>query len=109
MLIATTTAIVTRTAGTGDPYEAAAVTTVTTVPAHISDPSGADASVGGHKEVIDAVAYLPAGTSVERGDTLTDATTGAAYAVSWCTPRNGLGLSHVQAGLTFVEGASNGG
>ena len=109
MLIATTTATITRTAGTGDPYEPGVVTTVATVPAHISAPSGIDVPVGGHKEVIDAVAYLPDGTSVERGDMLTDATTGAAYVVSWWTARTGLGLSHVQVGLTHVEGAASGG
>lgn len=109
MLIATTTVTIERPDGTGDPYEAASVATVASgVRAHISAPSGSDQNVGGDKVVIDAVAYLPRGTSLVRSDLITDDTSGNTYEVVWQFARQGLGLDHVQLGLRFVEGGSNG-
>lgn len=107
MLIATTTATVTRSAGTGDPYEAATTSTpYASLPAHFSAPSGDDVAVGGDKEVIQATCYLPAGTTIQRSDSITDNATGQAYAVVWSRPRRGLGLDHVVVGLRAMNGGA---
>lgn len=109
MLIDTTTVTITRPVATGDPYEAATTSTVATgVRAHIGSPSGNDAHLGGDKEVITAVCYVPAGTDVVRSDRITDDANGATYAVVWSTRRRGLGLDHLQVGLRAVTGAANG-
>lgn len=107
MLIATTTATVTRSVGTGDPYEAATTSTpYVGVRAHFSAPSGDDVAVGGDKEVIQATCYLPAGTVIQRSDIVTDDATGADYAVVWSRKRVGLGLDHVVVGLRAVNGGA---
>jgi hypothetical protein len=109
VLIVTTTVTLTRPAADGDPYEAPTLTTTAAgVPAHISSPSGDDLKVGGDKEVITAVAYLPAGTDVVRTDRITDDNQGTAWEVSWLQARRGLGLDHVQVGLRVVSGGANG-
>jgi hypothetical protein len=109
VLIDTTTVTITRPTASGDPYEAATVTTVAAgVRAHIGSPSGTDQHVGGDKEVISAVCYVPAGTDVVRSDLIADDQTGTAYSVVWSTRRRGLGLDHVQVGLRTVQGVSNG-
>ena len=109
MIIDTTTVTIVRPDASGDPYEAATTITVATgVRAHISAPSGNDLAIGGDKEVISAVAYLPAGTTVTRADQITDDQTGDTYTVAWSHARRGLGLDHVQLGLRAVEGAANG-
>jgi hypothetical protein len=109
LIVTTTTATITRPSAIADPYEAAAMTTVASgVAAHVSAPSGRDMSIGGDKEVIDAVGYLPAGTDIGHSDFVTDEATGEVFEVVWVYPRRGLGLDHVHCGLRAVEGAANG-
>lgn len=105
MLITTTTATIERPSTTGDPYETDTLTTVATdVPAHLSAPSGRDRAVGGDKEIIEAVVYLPAGTDVDRYDLLT--VDGVQYATVWVMGRSGLGLSYTSVGVRTVHGAA---
>jgi hypothetical protein len=106
-MIWTTTVTITDIA-TGDPYEDSATTTRTAIPAHVSAPSGTDESVGGDKEIVDAEAYLPAGTAVASTSRVTDTATAITYAVTWVRARRGLGLDHVHLGLRAVRGGSNG-
>lgn len=107
MLVATTTVTITRPLGTGDPYETPSSSDVTSgVPAHISAPTGNDARVGGDRETVTAVAYLPAATIIDRTSIVTDAATGDTYGVVWTRPRRGLGLDHVVAGLVATKGAA---
>lgn len=109
MLVVTTTLTVTRPTADGDPYETGATTTVyTSIEGHVSAPSGGDRNIGGDLEVVDAVAYLPAGTVLEHSDRIVDDGTGNEYAVTWTRQRQGLGLDHVVAGLRAVKGGSNG-
>lgn len=106
MLIATTKATIERPMLTdGDPYEADYLETVATdLPAHLSAPSGRDQDVGGDKEIIDAVVYLPAGTDVGRYDQII---IGAErYAAVWAMGRSGLGMSYTIAGVRVVHGAA---
>lgn len=108
MLVATTTVTVRRTA-TGDPYEDASTSTpYSALAAHVSAPSGADVATGGDKEVVTATAYLPAGTTLQRSDRITDDATGITYAIVWSRARRGLGLDHVHVGLRATTGAANG-
>jgi len=105
VLIVTTTATITRPDGDGDPYEAATVTTVATgVDAHLSAPTGDDVAVGGDKEIIEAVVYLPSGTDVTRYDLIT---VGAqTYSTVWVHGRSGLGLGYVAVGVRAVNGGA---
>jgi hypothetical protein len=107
-MLSTTTVTVVRTAS-GDPYETASTSNAYVgLPAHVSALSGTDGVTGGDQEVVTAVAYLPAGTVIERTDRITDAATAVTYAVVWSRSRQGLGLDHVHVGLRAVAGASNG-
>lgn len=72
------------------------------VPAHISSPSGSERVGDAGGERIDAV--LLCDVFVERGDRVTDASTGAVYRVAWVTERTGLGLDHTRAGLVRATG-----
>lgn len=103
-----TTTVTIADPASGDPYEDSAVTTRTGIPAHVSAPTGTDESVGGDKEIVDAEAYLPAGTAVARTSRLTDDATAITYAATWVRARRGLGLDHVHVGLRAVRGGSNG-
>ena len=102
-----TTTVTIHDIATGDPYESSATTTRTGIPAHVSAPGGADEVVGGDKEVVNAEAYLPAGTTLDRTSRLTDDATGVTYAVTWVRARRGLGLDHVHAGLRSVRGGAS--
>lgn len=108
-MIATTTVAITTVDGSGDPYEVATTTLLACgVPAHIGQPSGRDAAVGGDAMVIDAVGWLWTCPDVPRSATLTDEATEQTYAVAWSQRRRGLGLDHLVVGLRYAEGASNG-
>jgi len=105
----TTALTVTRPDGSGDPYEAATTTTVTTgLSAHVSAPSGADLHVGGAQQTITAVALCEPAPALQRGDLVTDPATGSTFAVAWVLQRVGLGLDHQKAGLSATAGAANG-
>lgn len=92
-----------------DPYEAVDVDEPrVSVPAHISAPSGDDVAVGGAKEVVTAVAYLPTSVALEAGDRLYDQHSGETYSVVWHRHRRGLGLDHLHVGLRAVKGGANG-
>lgn len=109
VLISTTTVSIKRQSGVIDPYEPATETTVCSgVSAHIGDPSGSDRSVGGDKEIVTAVALLPAGIDVRHSDDLVDERTCERYFVAWVRSRAGLGLDHVKAGLRAVKGGDSG-
>jgi len=109
VVIGTTTVTITGQAADVDPDEAATVVTVASgVRAHLSSPTGIDVAVGGDKEVVDMVAYLPAGTTVEPSDRLVDDTTGITYSIVWTRARHGLGLAHVACGVRGVRGGANG-
>jgi hypothetical protein len=110
MLIPTTTVTVITldTSGPVDPYEDTGVEeTHTVMPAHISAPGGVDAPVGGDKEVVTAVAFLPGHAVVTTTDRVSDNLTGDTYAVVWTRRRRGLGLDHVEAGLRSVKGGAS--
>jgi hypothetical protein len=109
MLVTTDSVTIERTAGTGDPYESATVTTIATAtPARISAPSGDDLVVGGAKEVVDAVLYLDPAPVLAFGDIVVDEATDERYRVAWVRQRRGLGLDHQHAGLTAVKGGAVG-
>lgn len=109
VLIPTTTVSIKRPDGTNDPYEPGSETAVASgVAAHIGDPSGSDQRVGGDKEIVTAVALLPAGTDVAYSDDLVDERTGDRYFVAWTRSRAGLGLDHVKVGLRAVRGGIGG-
>lgn len=92
-----------------DPYEVVQTDEPrVSVPAHISAPSGDDVAVGGAKEVVTAVAYLPTSITLEAGDQLYDQQTGESYSVVWHRKRRGLGLDHLHVGLRAVKGGANG-
>lgn len=102
----TSTATIERPAGDSDPYEMASVDTIASqVPAHVSAPKGDAAKVGGAKETIDVVIYLPAGQDVDRYDRITiDGET--TYSAQWVIGRAGLGLAYTSVGAQRVEGAA---
>lgn len=107
-MIATTTVDIERPHATSDPYEAApTVHGERSVPAHLSAPSARDVAIGGDKEVITAVCFLPIATDVGRSDRIVDAQ-GGTYDVTWVQRRRGLGLDHTVAGVRIVNGAANG-
>lgn len=109
VLIPTTTVAIKRQTGVVDPYEAATETTVAAgIAAHVGTPSGSDRAVGGDKEVLTAVALLPAGTDIVFSDELVDERTSERYFVAWTRSRAGLGLDHVKCGLRGVKGGSSG-
>lgn len=103
-LLATSTATIERPDADGDPYEAAAVVTVASqVPAHLSEPTAEARTVGGSKETIDAVVYLPAGQDVTRYDIITlDGT--EQYQALWVVGRSGLGLAYTSVGVRRSAG-----
>lgn len=109
MLLTTTTVVVKRPVD-GDPYEAAAESTVASgVEAHISQPSGAEVDEGGQLERIDAVLLVGPGVDMTHTDLITDQGTGNEYRVAWVRERQGLGLDHTKAGLVAFDGGANGG
>lgn len=101
--LATTTVTIGQPAA-HEPFEpAGSVATVTAgAPAHISSPTGAERAGDAGLERVDAVLLTDA--DVDRGQTVTDATTGLVYRVAWVTPRTGLGLDHTRAGLVRTAG-----
>jgi hypothetical protein len=107
--IASTTVTVTRTDGTGDPYETATTATVAAaLRAPGSVPTGQDLRVGGAQEIVDAVLLTEPSPQLQRADAVTCDLTGERYRVTWVRTRTGLGLTHQQAGLVAVKGAANG-
>ena len=109
VLIPTTTVRIVRPDGVVDPYEPNTETNVASgVPAHLSAPGGTDIAIGGDKEVVTAVALLPAGTDVARYDDIVDERTSERYFVAWTRARFGLGLNHVKVGLRAVKGGASG-
>lgn len=107
--LASTTVTVTRTVGTGDPYEPASRTTIAQdVRAHVSAPNGTSERVGGAQEVVDAVLYVEASPALKPADVVLDNTAGETYTVTWVRVRRGLGLDHQQAGLVGVKGGASG-
>lgn len=111
MLVPTTTVTVTSldVSTPADPYEDTGVDeTYVTLRAHLSAPGGIDAPVGGDKEVVSAVAFLPGHAVVCSTDRITDHLTGDTYAVVWTRRRRGLGLDHVEVGLRSVKGGASG-
>lgn len=108
MVLSTTVVTITGVAADVDPYETATVVTVAeNVRAHLSSPTGDDLAVGGDKEVISAVCYLPAGTAVEPSHRIADAS-GLTHEVVWVRERTGLGLDHVACGIRSVRGGADG-
>lgn len=108
MVLSTTTVTITGTTADADPYDTDTATTVATgVRAHLSSPTGDDLAVGGDKEVITAVCYLPAGTAVLPSHRITDAS-GLTHAVVWVRQRTGVGLDHVVCGIRSVRGGADG-
>ena len=107
--ISSTTVTVTRTDGTGDPYETAtAATVVAGLRSHVSVPTGQDLRVGGAQEIVDAVLLTQPSPQLRRADAVTCNQTGDRYRITWVRTRPGLGLTHQQAGLVAVKGAANG-
>lgn len=106
--VATTTITVERPATGGDPYEIGAAPTAVSsgTPAHIGDPSGAEAQAGGELETITDVLLADAALDLRHTDLIVDETTGQRYRVQWVRPRRGLGLDHVKAGLVTYQGAA---
>lgn len=115
MILATTTVRIERPPAGVDPYDPdIAWTTIATVSAHISDPSGRERSIGGQQSEIDAV-LLTEVTDLRHQDRIvdlgiptTDGEGDARYEVAWVRHRQGLGLSHTKAGLRVTQGASSG-
>lgn len=98
----TTTVTVTRPAGTGDPTEAPAVSTVAAgVAATIGSPSGREQLAGGAREVVDAVLVTDA-AALTKDDLVADDVTGDTWQVVWTRRRVGFGLDHWKAGLRRV-------
>lgn len=125
--LATTTVRIERPTAGVDPYDPdVSWTTVATVAAHISGPSGRERSIGGQQTEIDAVLLadivdlrhqdrvvdlgIPAGDDLYIPSYTDDygATDVARYEVTWVRQRQGLGLAHTKAGLKVLQGASNG-
>jgi hypothetical protein len=107
MMLWTTRIDVLRPDGSGDPYEPTTTATVyADRPAHIGEPEGSDVVVGGDKELVTAVLLAPVGLDLQRVDLIDDRGTGERYRVVWCRRRQGLGLSHVRAGLAAVKGGA---
>lgn len=108
LAIATTTVTFTRWDLTGDSSTAPDTpSTEFTVDAHVSAPSGHEQYTGGSQEVTSAVCLCEV-ADVAQGDLAVDHKTGRAYRVSWTNHRVGLGLDHMQIGLTSVVGVSRG-
>jgi hypothetical protein len=107
MLLTTTTVTVTRPTA-GDPYETSAgsTTPATGIAAHIGSASGSEIDRGGQLEQVDAVLLADPALDVRHTDLVTDDVTGEQYRVAWVDERQGLGLSHVKAGLTRYAGAA---
>lgn len=104
MIPLSTTTVTVEDAATPEPYETTTYATrASGVAAHISGASGQERAGSDGVERIDAV--LLADTTVERGDRVTDETTGTVYRVVWATVRVGLGLDHTKAGLVAATGA----
>ncbi len=93
----------------GDPYENATLTVLATgVRAHFSKPTGNERTVGGQKEIVDAVLLCDPVDGVDHYCLATDEADGSRWDVKWVRRRRGLGLDHLQAGVIAVAGASNG-
>lgn len=106
--VATTTITISRARADEDPYDTPVVRPVANgIRAVIGLPSGRDHIIGGHQTVVDAKLDCDP-CELGHSDLVTDDTTEITYQVVWRTPRVGLGLDHIEAGLNVVEGASNG-
>jgi hypothetical protein len=110
-MLSTTNLMIVRQDACGDidPYEPVEVEEKRIpIPGHISAPSGNDVAVGGLKEVVSAVAYLPSSVVLEPGDQLYEPNSGETYSIVWSRHRRGLGLDHLHVGLQVVKGGANG-
>jgi hypothetical protein len=106
--LSTTTITISRKRDDDDPYDTPTVRPVANgIRAVIGSPSGRDRVIGGDQSAI--VAKLDCDVcDLRHYDYVTDDRTTVEYAVVWVTERQGLGLDHLEAGLTAVTGASNG-
>jgi hypothetical protein len=106
--LSTTTITILRPRTDDDPYEAPPIRPVANeIRATIGNPSGRDHVVGGHQSHIDAKLNCDP-CDLRHYDRVTDDLTGRTYDVKWVQNRIGLGLDHLEAGLVFTEGQSNG-
>lgn len=107
--LATTTVTVKRVAET-EPGEGRTTTTLArNVRAHIGSLSGSEQlrpgggrSVTGYRLDCD---LLPTGTLLHT-DQVVDDTTGTTYEVTWAAEHRGLGLDHIEAGLSLAVGVA---
>lgn len=110
LTVPTTTVTLSRANGTGDPYVDPGTASVigSSLPAHISAPSGSDARVGGDQEQVDAILLMDVTPALDRTMSVADDLTGECYQVTWTRRRTGLGLDHQKAGLVAVKGGASG-
>jgi hypothetical protein len=105
--LATTTITISRKRDDDDPYDTPTVRPVANgIRAVIGSPSGRDRIIGGDQSAITAKLDCDP-CDLRHYDVVTDDVTAVEYGVVWVTTRIGLGLDHLEAGLTAVQGASN--
>lgn len=107
--LATTTITVKRVAET-EPGEGRTTTTLArAVRAHIGSMTGTEQlRPGGGRAVVSFrldCDLLPSGTILHT-DQVVDETTGTTYEVAWARERRGLGVDHIEAGLSVTTGVA---
>jgi hypothetical protein len=58
----------------------------------------------GSEQIVDVFKLVADPCDIQHTDRILDETTQIVYRVEWLAPRTGLGLDHMDAGLSFVEG-----
>jgi hypothetical protein len=102
-LATTTISVVELLTGDDTTAPGAGVTSLTTVPAHFSTPTGRETQ---GSETVEKVLLCDPIPTLSHRDMVVDEVTFDRYEVVWVDQRPGLGLDHTVAGVHRVRGAA---